>query len=115
GNAPSGSQAFLSSVLAGPTTQDNTTYFDGSTPQDATYTYRWEGALYESPSVAYAQSSDPLRDPDCAFIPLPPQPPLVMDECLESPEDWVRYSVPIPDNIPGYALVPLLELSSGAD
>ena len=115
GNAPSGSQAFLSSVLAGPTTQDNTTYFDGSTPQDATYTYRWEGALYESPSVAHAQSSDPLRDPDCAFIPLPPQPPIVMDECLESPEDWVRYSVPIPDDIPGYALVPLLELSSGAD
>lgn len=112
GNAPDNSNTYLSSVLF----TDGLVppwYFDGSTPDTAEYDFRWTGAPFRSRSIAVSQVLDPFRDPDCVFIPLPPQPPIVDDPCLTTPDTWVRYSVPIPPDVPGFANVPIVTLEAG--
>lgn len=76
-------------------------YFDGDTPDDATYIYAWEGTAKASESsrtLAPITAFDPLADPDCPPIPLPPQPPAIAEDCIIEVGEWYRYWVQIPDD-----------------
>lgn len=60
---------------------------------------------------------EPIHDPDCPEPPTPPSPPAIPDACLEAPETWTRYVLPIPaDAIPLWSdAVPVLSLTTGAE
>jgi hypothetical protein len=77
-------------------------FFDGSLPDTTELTYSWEGEPFESTSVVTEViTTDPLLDPDCVFVPLPPQPPVVEVDCIETPGTWTRYALPISaDEVP---------------
>ncbi len=83
-------------------------WFSGSTPDTAAWVYSWLGAENASVSMAVAQSSDaidPLADPDCPPIPVPPQPPAIADDCIEEVGSWRRY----------WAIIPQEEVSDWLD
>lgn len=75
-------------------------YFDGSTPDVPGYDYQWVGAANASPSIRHRVSAlvtDPLADPDCVTLPVPPTPPTVPSDCIdEGPGEWRRYVVQVP-------------------
>lgn len=112
--AASGQSVMLSSLLVSLASETYDVWFDGSTAADEVSQYRWLGLPFESASQAVVQTEDALRDPDCTFVPPAPQPPAILDDCLETPPTWTRYSVQVPVDLPGYAAVPLIELSAGA-
>lgn len=93
-------------------------YFDGSTPASQQFSYEWTGTAHSSssfrrtlPVTAY----DPLQDPDCDPIPLPPAPPQIPADCIEEIGVWRRllYRVPasnvtlFPDTVPTLYLMTL--------
>lgn len=93
-------------------------YFDGSTPDDASFTYDWTGAVGLSTSVrenADQQGVDLLVDPDCPPLPTPPAPPVVDSGCIEEVGIWRRYwfSVPASEVQAWRTMVTTIELRTG--
>lgn len=80
-------------------------YFDGSTPATTDFTYSWLGLANGSVSMrtqVEAGEVDPLADPDCPPIPLPPMPPSIDDPCIDDVGIWRRY----------WSIVPASEVST---
>jgi hypothetical protein len=74
-------------------------YFDGSAPDSPQFQYDWTAAVNASPSTRTTLdvvTTDPLADPDCPPVPLPPRPPLIDDECIIEVGVWRRYWVVVP-------------------
>lgn len=95
-------------------------YFDGSTPDSAEFTYAWEGTVNASVStrITLTQSVvDPLADPDCDPIPLPPTAPIIVDDCIISVGTWRRYwAILPPDQVSLWlAEIPTITLTTGAE
>lgn len=68
-------------------------YFDGATPDSASYDYSWTGTADQSTSqrlVLTDSAFDPFADPDCP-IPAPPVPPTIDDPCIVEVGTWRRY------------------------
>ena len=75
-------------------------YFDGDTADASNFYYAWEGTAHASAStrntLPQVDESDPLADPDCTPIPLPPMPPIIASDCITEVGTWRRYTVQIP-------------------
>lgn len=74
-------------------------YFDGSTTDVPGYDYQWLDTPNASPSIRYTVAVpliDPLADPDCTPLPLPPMPPAIPSDCIEDVGTWRRYVVQVP-------------------
>lgn len=93
-------------------------YFDGDTPSGDGFEYHWSGspnASTSSRSIVPASTDDPLQDPDCAVIPLPPRPPTVPSDCIEEVGVWRRYWATVPaDLVPDWGTL-LLTLQLTTD
>ncbi len=94
-------------------------YFDGSFIDTAEYDYSWLGTAHQSESqrVTLAQSSiDPLQDPDCPPIPLPPSPPPIAAECVDEVGTWRRYwsILPASEISRWLAIIPTFTLTTTA-
>lgn len=90
-------------------------YFDGSFPSTTEYAYAWTGVAHSSESTrtTLAQSGvDPLQDPDCPPIPLPPLPPVIDADCVDEVGVWRRYWTILPaSEVPRWlAIVPTFRL-----
>ena len=73
-------------------------YFDGSTADVPEFRYDWERDANESISsrtTLTVEVTDPLADPDCPPVPLPPLPPVILSDCIEEVGSWNRYAVDI--------------------
>lgn len=69
-------------------------FFSGATPDTGQYQYDWLGAANASASERITldvSAIDPLADPDCPPLPLPPSPPTVADPCIDPVGTWRRY------------------------
>lgn len=74
-------------------------YFDGDSLDTPEYWYAWLGTANASTSWRRDQAVsavDPLADPDCPPIPLPPALPTIESDCIEEVGTWRRYVVVIP-------------------
>ena len=74
-------------------------YFDGATSDTEDYQYVWDGTADASPSIRSVNSTfaeDPLADPDCPPVPLPPLPPIIASDCIVEVGVWRRYMVEVP-------------------
>lgn len=94
-------------------------WFSGSTPDTAAWRYDWVGTPNASVSMATAldpEDYDPLADPDCPPIPNAPQPPAIVDDCLEETGTWRRYwAIISQDQITDWLdLVPTITIRTGA-
>ena len=94
-------------------------YFDGSTPDDASFTYSWTGQVGLSTSLRETTpSADPnlLVDPDCPPLPTPPTVPVIESGCIEEVGIWRRYwlSIPATEVLTWRTMVPTIELRTGA-
>lgn len=94
-------------------------WFSGDTPNTALFAYAWEGAPNASESSRTTLDTDdfdPLADPDCPPIPAAPQPPAIIDDCIEEVGTWRRYWAIIPsDQITDWLdLVPTITITTGA-
>lgn len=68
-------------------------YFDGNTPDSTQFIYSWVGAANSSPSQREAvpqAEQNPLQDPNCPPLPVPPAPPVIEDECIDPIGSWRR-------------------------
>lgn len=111
---------FLDADAAMVTLQSLFNYFDGSTPDTATFEYQWLGTAHASASRRLTLSGggvDPLQDPDCPAPPSPPTPPTVLDDCIEEIGVWRRYWLAIPaDQVNIWiAKLPTITLITGAN
>jgi hypothetical protein len=93
-------------------------YFDGSFADDSNYAYSWTGTANASTSLREAvvtTAVDPLADPDCPPVPLPPRPPIVLDDCIEDVGIWRRYWAAIPSgNVTDWlTMLPTMILTTG--
>lgn len=74
-------------------------YFDGDTMDAGDFTYEWEGAPGESPSIRVESTEpqpDPLADPNCPPVPAPPRAPTVEELCAVEPAtQWRRIWVEV--------------------
>jgi hypothetical protein len=73
-------------------------YFDGNSVSPG-FLFEWLGAENASPSSRTplaSESVDPLIDPDCDPLPVPPSPPVVEVVCIDEVGTWRRYWVQIP-------------------
>ena len=94
-------------------------WFSGDTADTADWQYSWLGAVNASVSQATAldpEDADPLADPDCPPIPSPPQPPMIVDDCIEEVGSWRRYwAIISEDQVSDWLdLVPTITLATGA-
>lgn len=94
-------------------------YFDGNTADTVQYAYAWTGLANASTSfrtTLEADYVDPLADPDCEPIPLPPTPPAIVDDCIEEVGTWRRYwaIVPASEISRWLAVIPTITLHTGA-
>ncbi|QDH91617.1 minor tail protein [Microbacterium phage Cinna] len=92
-------------------------WFSGDTPDTAQFEYDWEGTANASPSERTplaVSTSDPLADPDCPPMPLPPRPPIVADDCIQEVGQWRRYWAIIPENEIAFwiATIPTLTITT---
>lgn len=92
-------------------------YFDGDTPDTAQFIYEWVEAQFTSPSFRESipqEDQDPLRDPDCDPLPVPPSPPTIEDDCIEETGSWRRtWYVVGAEHVPTHlAAVPTITLST---
>jgi hypothetical protein len=74
-------------------------WFSGDSPDTADFDYEWLGAENESESSRSPLDpalTDPLADPDCPPVPVPPGPPVVIDPCIIEVGTWRRYWAVIP-------------------
>jgi len=95
-------------------------WFSGATPDTASWEYSWLGVANASVSMATALNPDdvdPLADPDCAPIPVAPEPPAIADDCIEAVGSWRRYWAIIPQSeVSNWLdLVASITLTTGAD
>lgn len=95
-------------------------YFDGSTPDTATFNYEWEGAAHASASLRrdVAQATiDPLLDPDCPPVPVAPEPPSITTSCIDDIGTWRRYWAVIPEEevFDWLSVVPTLTITTNTD
>jgi hypothetical protein len=74
-------------------------YFDGSSPDTLVHDFSWLG----TPNASQSERVDvptsvinPLADPDCPPLPLPPQPPTITSDCIDEVGIWRRYTVQVP-------------------
>lgn len=93
-------------------------YFDGSTLDTLYYKYDWLGAADESVSerrTLLVPEVDPLADPDCDPVPMPPTAPAIPANCVEDVVEWRTIRFEIPDSeVPRWgAAVPTLILKAG--
>ncbi len=93
-------------------------WFSGDTPDTALFSYAWEGLANASESSRTTLDTgdfDPLADPDCPTIPSAPQPPAIVDDCIEEVGTWRRYWAIIPaDQISEWLdLVPTITITTG--
>lgn len=93
-------------------------YFDGSFADDGTYTYDWLGTANASQSqrtLFLTPAVDPLIDPLCPPVPLPPRPPVVLDDCIEDIPVWRRYwyTIPASEISDWLTEIPTLIITSG--
>jgi len=68
-------------------------YFDGDTESTAQFIYGWEDEQYISPSFREAipqAEQNPLQDPNCPPLPIPPAPPAIEDDCITPIGSWRR-------------------------
>lgn len=92
-------------------------YFDGDTPDTSQFIYDWEGAANSSPSFRESipqSAQNPLQDPECDPLPVPPAPPAIEDDCIETVGSWRRtwYEVDA-SNVPEFlAGVPTITLQT---
>ncbi|QGJ89450.1 minor tail protein [Microbacterium phage Smarties] len=92
-------------------------YFDGNTPDTAQFIYSWTGAANSSPSQREAipqSEQNPLLDPNCPPLPVPPAPPSIEDDCIDPIGSWRRRlfvidSTDIPEHL---AAVPTMTLQT---
>lgn len=67
-------------------------YFDGDSTNAA-----WDGTAHASTSTWTAPARlTSIVDPDCPPPPDPPRPPVIDNDCLDTPATWLRYVMPIP-------------------
>lgn len=95
-------------------------YIDGSLPATSEYSYSWLGTAHDSVSMrteVEAGYVDPLADPDCPPVPLPPSLPTVDTACIDEVGMWRRYFVSIPgDQVRLWtSTLPTLVLTTGAN
>lgn len=68
-------------------------YFDGNTPDTPFFLYDWDEDEYTSPSfrtdIPQAEQN-PLQDPNCDPLPLPPSAPVIEDDCIIPIGSWRR-------------------------
>jgi hypothetical protein len=94
-------------------------YFDGSTADTADYDYAWESTAHASISsrttLENASAFDPLQDPDCTPVPLPPRPPVVPADCIDEIGIWQRYWVSVSAQYVSdwLAVIPTITIQSG--
>jgi hypothetical protein len=93
-------------------------WFSGDTPGTSQFSYTWLGVANASESqrtTLDADAFDPLADPDCPPIPLPPVAPSISDDCLDEVGTWRRYWAIIPaDQVSDWlALVPTIYITTG--
>lgn len=93
-------------------------WFSGDTSNTAQFAYSWLGAANASESQREAldpDDFDPLADPDCPPLPLPPTAPVISDDCLDEVGTWRRYWAIIPANQVSewLALVPTIYVTTG--
>lgn len=94
-------------------------WFSGDTPATSAWSYSWLGTPNASVSMATALAPaafDPLADPDCPPIPLPPAPPTISDDCIEEVGSWRRYwAIISSDQVSDWLdIVPTVSLTTGA-
>jgi hypothetical protein len=93
-------------------------YFDGATPDTASYDYQWTGTAHASESRrldVLTAAADPLADPDCDPVPTPPRPPTIPSDCIEEIGTWRRYWAAVPaSEVSEWALsVPTIYIDNG--
>ncbi len=94
-------------------------YFDGSTPNDSSFTYEWEGDPDSSESIRTGEEPfdgpSPIVDPSCPPPPPAPRPPQPSIGCEENVEEWRRVWFVIPEEevYEWGAVVPTLTLEAG--
>jgi hypothetical protein len=68
-------------------------YFDGDTPDTEAFIYEWDDVPFTSPSfredVPQAEQN-PLQDPNCDPLPIPPSAPVIEDDCIVPIGSWRR-------------------------
>lgn len=95
-----------------------TPFFSGDTPDTSQYQYDWLGAANASVSERITldlASVDPLADPDCPPLPLPPSAPSIDDPCIDAVGTWRRYWAIVGEQeVSAWQdIVPTLTLSTG--
>lgn len=68
-------------------------YFDGDTEDTDQFIFEWLDAQYTSPSSRTSVPQDeqnPLLDPNCDPLPVPPSPPVIEDDCITPIGSWRR-------------------------
>ena len=93
-------------------------YFDGSTPDDDSFSYSWTGSAGLSTSIRQSivtQGENLLVDPDCPPLPTPPAPPVIDSGCIEEVGIWRRYwfSIPASEVQAWRTMVTTIELRTG--
>lgn len=58
-----------------------------------------------------------IVDPDCPVVPPPPRPPVIDISCVDTPDTWLRYEVPMPNILlPDFRdTVPIINLTTGGE
>lgn len=96
-------------------------FFDGETPNNRSFTYYWDGEKDRSSSVRvgeqFVAEVGEIVDPNCPPPPEPPSVPGIQLDCRESIEEWRRvwYIIPTEEVYEWGAVLPIFEISSGAD
>lgn len=87
-------------------------YFDG----DSLYG-SWAGAPGNSVSMYERTSTTLVFDPDCPPSPPAPRPPDIVNDCLTTPDTWIRYVLDIPALATAEAprSAPTVTLTTGAN
>ncbi|QGJ88893.1 minor tail protein [Microbacterium phage Teamocil] len=92
-------------------------YFDGNTPDSTQFIYSWVGAANSSPSQREAipqSEQNPLLDPNCPPLPVPPSPPSIEDDCIDPIGSWRRrlFVIDAADNPEYLSAVPTVTLQT---
>lgn len=71
--------------------------FDGESRTGAS----WEGTVRQSTSRWAKPDSVTITDPDCAPLPVAPQPPSLVPDCPRTTTEWRRYWLEVPAELSG--------------
>ncbi len=92
-------------------------YFDGNTPDSTQFIYSWVGTANSSPSQREAipqSEQNPLLDPNCPPLPVPPSAPTIEDDCIDPIGSWRRrlFVIDASDNPEYLSAVPTMTLQT---